>query len=135
MKGKAFCPCTGRNVSVCPCVEQVEAYHASNARVRAAKRMVYLSLGVLLAIALVALTGCASAPQVYPQGNPYPNGQPQTNVEQWDEEVVEECKQIAVLVVGSEYAKIEGPKPTAEQVEEALQFIYGQCLVMKGRQS
>lgn len=127
---KDYCHCTGRQSKWCHCNYVVKEHHSLKARVKAAKAIAWVIFGGLLVVAALGLTGCA----VKPEANPYPNGQFQGSVEQWDQSVADKCKEIAVVVVADAYDRVKGEKPSAEQIDFALRQIYGQCLADHGRQ-
>lgn len=70
----------------------------------------------------IVVSGCAS--KQHPQF--------QSSVGQWDDEVSDTCKVVAITLVAEALKQAEFP-PSDEQIEQALIDVYGQCLIRNGR--
>lgn len=125
---KHYCPCTGRKTNVCPCHDMVKEHNALKARVKAAKVIAWAAFGGLLVVAALGLTGCA----LKPEAHPYPNGQFQGTVDQWDMETEDQCREIAVTMVAQAY-KEDGSKAGPEIINKALDNVFAQCMFQFGR--
>lgn len=70
----------------------------------------------------IVVSGCTSKQQPQFQGS----------VGQWDDEVSDACKVVAITLVAEALKQAEFP-PSDEQIERALVDVYGQCLIRNGR--
>lgn len=89
-------------------------------------------LGLVCGLALV-LSSCGTVDPH--KGNPYPNGQFQSTVGVWDQEVVDQCHAIAMHVVGEAVEPLlkAGEKVDPTLVQRALDEVFSQCLAKYGR--
>lgn len=125
---KDYCHCTGRQSKWCHCNYVVKEHHALKARVKAAKAIAWVAFGGLLVVAVLGLTGCA----LKPEAHPYPHGQFQGTVDQWDMETEDQCREIAVTIVAESY-KADGSKASPEIINKALDNVFAQCMFQFGR--
>lgn len=112
----------GRNCDT----DVVKRHHAVRRRVKTAKAILNVASGILLALVIITLVGCATAPQSHPVV------QFQGSVEEWDQETIDYCNLMAITVV-SEAMKATHKEPTPQVINEALMHIYGQCIADNGR--
>lgn len=128
------CPCTGQKTLACECAPMVKEHHAVRARVRFAKRALGVVAGILLAIVLIGLSGCASASYGPSKAAPARDYvQSQRNAEQWDIQLVDQCTDLAITMVVEAYLNAPDPKPSDELVKAALNEVFSGCMFTYGR--
>lgn len=117
----------------------VKEHYILKGRVRLARNVCSVVAGILLAVVLIGLSGCATAPQGEgtTQGFHGPETRSQDLKEQ-DDALVEFCQSWAIQVVSSEVKVMlaEGVDPkhiTEQMVIDGIGRAYDHCIRVNGR--